>query len=227
MAKTKTLAQLRKSVLGDGQYENSYDLDPAVAPDSPLDDFINRAIVRGREIIIKSWRDWFTVVSTPFTVVAGTQAYALPTDFEHLRKVEISTDGGTRWHKLSPVDLDDTERHQSPTARRYRYRLQGGSTALALHPTPGASTDQIRVWYVPYATELVNASDTITINVDAEYDLYVLLALKKCRKREDLLSDVDDDIRECVARLAAMADERDADEPFYLSDRRRDEECEW
>jgi hypothetical protein len=220
LAKTKTLAQIRASVQTDGQYENSSDLTPTV-----LNNYINRAIVRGREIITKSWRDWFTVAGTPFTVVAGTQSYALPADFEHLRQVEISTDGGSRWYPLHPVDLADAHRHQSPTARRYRYRLQGGTTALALHPTPGNSTDQIRVWYVPYATELVNDSDTLTINVDAEYDLYIAIALRRCRKREDLEAD-EAEVADCIRRLADMADDRDAGEPFYLSDRRsHDEDC--
>ena len=226
MAKTKTLAQIRKSVLGEGQYENSADLDPSVNVNSPLDDFINKGIVRCREILTRAWRDYYTVAGTPFTVVSGTQSYALPTDFEHLRKVEISTDTGSNWYKLSPVDLDDTQRHQSSTARRYRYRLQGGTNALALHPTPGNSTDQIRVWYIPYATELVNSTDTVTINVDAEFELIVALALRRCRKREDLDTD-DPEIADIVRRLADMADERDADEPFYLGDRRDDYCEEW
>jgi hypothetical protein len=223
VAKTKTLAQIRLSVQTEGSYENSSDITGAV-----LNDYINKALVRGREILVKAWRDYFTVAGTPFTVVSGTPSYALPTDFEHLRKVEISTDGGSRWHKLSPVDLDDTERHQSPTSRRYRYRLQGGTTPLALHPTPSAGTDQIRVWYIPYATELVNDSDTITINVDAEYELYVALALRKCRIREDLDTvQADATIADCTRRLTDMADERDADEPFYLGDRRDDYCEEW
>lgn len=226
MAKTKTLAQIRTSVATEGGYERSADITATV-----LNDYINKAIVRGREILIKAWADYFTTVADPFTVVAGTQAYALPTDFEHLRKVEILTDGGTRWHKLHPVDLDDTERHQSSVSRRYRYRLQGGALPLALHPTPSASTDLIRVWYIPYATDLVLDTDTITINVDAEYELYVALALRKCKIREDLsTAEADATIADCTRRLAAMADERDADEPFYLSDRRRahdDEECDW
>lgn len=222
MAKTKTLAQIRSSVATEGAYENSADLTSTV-----LNDYINKAIVRGREILIEAWADYFTVAGTAFTVVSGTQTYALPTDFEHLRKVEISTDTGSNWYKLHPVDLDDTQRHQSSTARRYRYRLQGGTNALALHPTPGNSTDQIRVWYIPYATELAADGDTITINVDAEYELYVALALRKCRIREDLDTvAVDAAIADCTRRLASMADNRDADEPFYLSDRRLDDDYE-
>lgn len=222
MAKTKTLAQIKLSVQIEGQYQNSSDITGDV-----LTDFINKGIVRGREILTKAWADYFTIAGTAFSVVSGTQTYALPTDFEHLRKVEISTDGGSHWYKLSPVELADTQRHQSPTARRYRYRLQGGTLPLALHPTPSASTDLIRVWYIPYATELVNDADVLTINVDAEYELYVALALRKCRIREDLDTvAVDATIADCTRRLTDMADERDAGEPFYLGDERDDCE-EW
>lgn len=223
MAKTKTLLQLRTSVATEGAYENSDDITTAV-----LNDYINKGIVRGREIIVKAWRDFFTIAGTPFTVASGQDSYALPTDFEHLRKVEIAIDAAqTQWRKLSPVDLDDTSRHQHSTSRRYRYRLQGGATALALHPTPGNSTDVLRVWYIPYATELVNDSDTITINVDVEYELYVALALRRCRIREDLDTiAVDATIADCSKRLAEMADERDAGEPFYLGDNTGEDDWE-
>lgn len=216
MAKTKTLLQIKSSVFTEGQYENSSDITSSV-----LNDYINKAIVRRNEILAQSGAEFLTAVGAPFTVVAGTQSYALPTDFEHLRKVEISTDNGSNWYRLRSVELSDTEKHQSPVARRYRYRLQGGTLPLALHPTPSGSTDQIRVWYIPYATELVSDSDTITINVDAEYELIVALALRKCRVREDLdTSAVDATIADCTRRLASMADNRDDGEPFYLSDRR-------
>jgi hypothetical protein len=216
-------------VLAEGQYEKSADLDPSVTSSSPLTDYINKALVRGREIIVQSWRDYFTIVSTPFAVVQGTDSYALPSDFEHLRKAEIAIDAaGTRWRKLLPADLSDSTRFQNSTSRRYRYRLQGGAAPFVLMPVPGNSTDLIRVWYIPYATELVNLTDAVTINVDVEYELYVALALRKCRIREDLDTRViDQTIAECEQRLASMADERDAGEPFYLGTRSGDEEGEY
>lgn len=221
MAKTKTLLQIRTSIAIEGQYEGSDDIDPTV-----LNDYINKSIVRGREIIVASWRDYFTIAGTPFTVVSGTGGYALPTDFEHLRKVEIALDAAqTKWRRLLPADLSDSHRHQYSTSRRYRYRLQGGAFPFVLMPVPGASTDVIRVWYIPYATELVNDSDTLTITLDVELELYCALALRKCRIREDLdTKAVDATIADCTARLQKMAEQRDAGEPFYLGDRLEDDE---
>lgn len=223
MAKIKTLLQFRTSVATEGAYEGSEDITSTV-----LNDYVNKAIPEGREIIINAWRDHFTVVSPQFTVVAGQDSYPLPGDFEHLRKVEIAIDAGaTTWRRLYPVDLGDTSRHQYSTSRRYRYRLQGGSNALALHPTPGNSTDILRVWYIPYATELVNDTDSITISVDVEYELYVALALRKCRIREDLDTvALDATIANCKRRLADMADDRDAAEPFYLGDQTGGDDCD-
>jgi hypothetical protein len=152
--------------------------------------------------------------------VANVDSYTLPADFEHLRKVELALDAGlTRWRRLYPVDLSDTTRHQNSFARRYRYRMQGGPAPFVLVPTPGASLDTVRVWYIPYAPELANDTDSISLNVDVEYELYVALTLRRCKIREDLdTSAVDATIADCTARLQKMADARDAGEPFYLSD---------
>lgn len=211
----KTAAQILASVRTEGAYENSSDITDAV-----LMDYVNKALIKGRELIVKAWRDYFTVPGPTFTVVSGTGAYALPSDFGQLRKVELALDAsGTQWRKLHPMDLDDAQRHQRSTARRYRYWLSGQSSQLTLAPIPGNSTDQVRVWYIPRTPQFASTADTITIQVDVEFELYVALALRKCRIREDLDTvSVDQTIADCVTRLRDMADERDSDEPFYLGD---------
>ena len=217
----KTLQALMDSVRYEGAYENSSDI-----TDTVLADYINKALIRGRELIVKAWRDYFTVPATSFTVTSGTDTYALPTDFAQLRKVEIQcASDPTKWRKLYPMNLEDSTRHQRSTSRHYRYWLSGQTNQLTLAPVPSNSTDVIRVWYIPRAPFLVSTSDFITIQVDAEFELYVSLALRKCKLREDLdVSEIDRTIADCVARLSDMAEMRDASEPFYLGDHASDDD---
>ena len=220
----KTLSALMGSVRIEGAYENSADI-----TDTVLADYINKALVRGRELIVKAWRDYFTVPGPTFTVVSGTDSYALPTDFAQLRKVEMACNAAaTQWRKLHPMNLEDSTRHQRSTAHRYRYWLSGQTNQLTLAPVPANATDQIRIWYIPRAPFLVNDTDAITIQVDAEFELYVSLALRKCKLREDLdVSEIDRTIADCITRLADMADQRDASEPFYLGDHRGEDDEVW
>ncbi len=218
----KSAADIFESIRIEGAYENSADI-----TDTVLMDYVNKALIKGRELVIKAWRDYYTVPGPTFIVTAGTATYALPSDFAQLRKVEIALDSsGTQWRKLHPMDLADSTRHQRSSAWRYRYWLSGQTNQLTLAPVPGASTDQIRIWYIPRTPQFASVTDTITIQVDAEFELYVALGLRKCRIREDLdTREVDATIADCVQRLASMADERDSSEPFYLSDRTYDD-CE-
>lgn len=221
----RSASDIFESIRIEGAYENSADI-----TDTVLMDYVNKALIRGRELIVSAWRDYFTVPGPTFTVVAGTGAYALPSDFAQLRKVEIALDGsGTQWRQLHPMDLADSTRHQRSSSRRYRYWLSGQTNQLTLAPVPGASTDKIRIWYIPRAPQFVNVTDTITIQVDAEFELYVSLGLRKCKLREDLdTREIDATINDCVARLKTMADQRDSSEPFYLGDHTGDDcEVDW
>lgn len=219
----KSASDLMESVRIEGAYENSADI-----TDTVLMDYLNKALVRGRELIVKAWRDYFTVPGPTFSVVAGASTYGLPSDFAQLRKVERAKDSSlTQWEPVHPMQLEDSTRHQRPGSRRYRYWLSGQTNQLTLAPPPGNSTDQLRIWYIPRAPQFVNDTDTITIQVDAEFELYVSLALRKCKLREDLdVSEIDRTIADCVTRLSDMAEVRDASEPFYLGDHNhRDEDC--
>lgn len=214
--KTKTLKNIRDSVITEGQYERSQDLNPPGDP-SLLNDYVNKALIRGRELVSQTWQDYYTI-STTFTTASGVSSYALPSDFAKFRLLEATING--KQVRLYPHDLMDAHRYSSSLAAsgEYRYRLQAGSIVFV--PAVATATP-MTLYYEPHCPELVNDTDTVAILVDAEFELYVLLALAKCRKREDLdTSQLEADIAECVKRLVNAADSRDESEPFYLGDER-------
>lgn len=220
MAYSRTLAQLRTSFLIRGQWENSADITPAVA-----NEMINDALIEGYNLIVERWDDYYTQVGTPFVTVVGTGTYALPTDFEKLRKVEVlmsglAADPNARWSPIFPVSIDDTHRHRStaPQCMRYRIAAVAGAASLILVPPP-TSVSTIRVFYLPHATQLVADSDVVVFDTPHEQKLVLHIALRDAYQRQDLPTA---DIEGKIALLASQvrsASDHDAGEPFYLGDR--------
>ena len=211
MTYTRTLAQLRTSLLVRGSWERSADITPAVALE-----VLNDAIEETYEIIISCRDDYYVKIGTPFALVAGTDTYSLPTDFYNLRKVEIQVES-TRWQKLLPVPIDGNQRitQFGMTGKRYRYRIS--TAGLTLAPVP-ASTDMVRVYYVPLAPQLAVDSDIIAFDRPVEAKLVLFIAMRDCYQRQDLDTQViDQKIAQLTQQCRTAADSHDDGEPFYLS----------
>lgn len=219
MAYTRTLLQLRTSLLIRGQYENSADITPAVA-----NELINDALEEAYNLIIERWDDFYTVVSPTFATVAGTAAYALPAEFYKLRKVEIltsgvATDSTARWERLYPVSIDDTHRKRMLHGKRYKYWQ--AQTNITLVPTPQA-VETLRLYYIPLAPQLTLDTDTVQFDVPVEQKLVLHIALRDAYQRQDLpTGEIEAKIAQLVSQLRTASD-HDAGEPFYLGSRTDD-----
>lgn len=211
MPYTRTLAQLRTSVQVRGNYEGSADITPAV-----LLEIINDALEETYTPVNASDDDYYVKLGTAFSLVVGTDTYAVPTDFYKLRKVEILVSTG-RWARLLPVPIDGNQRisQWGLPGKRYRYRLS--KAGLTLYPVP-ASTDSVRLYYTPLAPQLAADGDTVTFDFPIEQKLVLHIALRDCYQRQDLdTSTIDGKIAQYRDQLRTAADSHDDGEPFYLS----------
>ena len=219
MSYTRTLAQLRTSFLIRGSYENSADITPAVALE-----LLNDALEESYNIIVERWDDYYTVVSPTFVTVSGTAAYALPTDFYKLRKVEIlvsgvATDPQARWERLYPISIDDVHRKHFLVAKRYKYWI--AKAVVTLVPVPLA-VETLRVFYIPPAPQLATDSDTVTFDTPVEQKLVLHIALRDAYQRQDLpTQEIEAKINQLMGQLRTAGD-HDAGEPFYLGRRTND-----
>lgn len=216
MAYTRTLAQLRQSFLVRGQYENSGDITPSVA-----NELLNDALVESQNLIVQRWDDYYTVVSTSWVTVAGTQSYALPSDFYKLRKVEVlfsgqATDPNACWQRVYPVSVDDTHRRHILIAKRYKYRAALGQ--LLLYPCPEV-VETVRVYYIALPPQLVLDTDTVEFDTPIEQKLVLHIALRDAYQRQDLpTQEIEAKIAQLVSQVRTNSD-HDAGEPFYLGSR--------
>lgn len=211
---TVTLATLRGRVQALGNYENS-----ARFTSSFLNDQINAALGELYELIAATNEGYFDTAATT-TTVAGNANVTLPSDFLHLRGVDLQV-GGT-WIELRQIGIQERNMYQNaggqPLAYRVSADVQSGTSqrgGLVLYPTP-STTYTLRFVYEPSRVVLSSDSDTIE-DFNGWSDYIVTAALLRCDEREqrplgDRLAKLDMVKR----RVIAAATRRRAAEPEYL-----------
>jgi hypothetical protein len=217
----KTLAEIRTALLvraGMNTSGTSVDLTPTV-----LNGIVNDAIYEAWDVLTQKWTDYRTALED-VTVVAGTDTYALPSDFYKARVVWIAD--GTRYLRLYPASLDDAHKYTGAsvgTKGDYRYRLTNGS--LVLMPVPAAA-EAVRVFYIPSAQELANDDDELRLDVPIELKYILALGWRDILDRQNLdPSPAIAKIEKYEAKLRTAADGLDS-RPFYLGDY-SDEDDDW
>lgn len=221
MTYTRTLAQLRTAFLQLGGFESSIDITEAVSLQ-----YLNDALEETYGLVVACGDDFHVKLGTSFPLVVGTDTYAWPTDFYNLRKVEIQR-GTNDWQKLLPVSIDGANRVNATSVRGLRYRYRPTIAGLVISPVP-TSTESIRIYYLPLATQLAADSDVVTFDRPVEQKLVIHIALRDALLRSDLdTSAMEAKIASLSKQLRTAADSHDIGEPFYLNDRviDDDEDC--
>lgn len=206
MSRSYTVEQLATKVRSRGEYAED-----AYIKNDMLIDFIDSAHTEVYDMLVTKWEDYFVTEAT-FETTASVGAYTLPTDFYKLLGLDIQIGG--RWHQLRRYNLTQRNIGQTGTTSTY-YRLQGNN----LHLVPAPSTvNTIRIIYVPRAPILAAMDDTVD-GVNGWEELVVLLALRRCKVREEAsVSAVDAEIARQMVRLESAADARDAGESESIQD---------
>jgi hypothetical protein len=215
MAYTRTLLQLRSSLAKRaGIAGASGDTSSQSLTASVLNEFLNDAIEEAWDVIVGKWEDYYTK-SAAQAVVAGTDAYAVPTDFLKLRRVWV-LESGTKYKRLYPGDLDSAEHFTDASVgnKGYRYRLQERN--LILMPSP-AIAETLKIYYIPIATQLVSDADVLTFDVPMEMKYVLTIAWRDCLDAQNLdPSPAIQKMADLLPKFRTSADSRDAGEPFYL-----------
>lgn len=179
-----------------------------------LDYFINAATDELYNLLVARDEDRF-VSSESVSIVAGTDAYSLPSTF--LRALRVEVLDGSRYVALRRFRLQDAAAigDTASVLRGMRYQIRGSQ--LVFLPTPGAS-GTARLWYVPTRTALVNASDTF--DFVSGWDEYVVTraAIMVLDKEESDSSALRADLERIQRRVEESAP-RDAGEVTRVVDR--------
>ncbi len=224
MAFNPTVQELVDLVRQRTNHENSqFVTDPEIVA------LLNRSHTELYDILIGTNEDYF-VQPHPLTITAGTDSYALPSDFYKVLGVDLNIDAD---RSISLKKFQFTERNRYKTtiyaphipASIYQYHVI--DVNLNFIPKPKESKGAT-LWYVPLPNKLVltaavppvaGESDTLDIRL-AMYDDYLILdaAINVLIKEE---SDVTVLMAERIAikeRIVAAVTNRDVNEPERITD---------
>lgn len=192
---------------------------------------INQSYYELYDLLVQKFGDDY-YVAPPLTIQTNgvSQAYPLPDGTNY--------SGAPAFYKLLGVDLQlgpnadsfvtirpfmfaDRNRYAVPNFQSFygvtnlRYRLNGGN--LLFTPIPTANQN-VRIWYVPRLTLLVD--DTDVADGVSGWDEYIIVdaAIKALQKEESDVSVLLAQKQALIARIEAAGENRDAGAPQKVSD---------
>lgn len=175
----------------------------------------------------RALRSWLSLLDeqryatlSTISVIAGTQAYALPADYDATLAVSKLTSGG-RYTLLRSISLrkqDSYDPELGVDGPDAGYALRDGY--ITMWPTPTANAT-VRHWYVPQPAALASDSATVDLPGGAEdwiaYDAAIPLVIRAGRGVNDLVA-----MRDRVeARIRQTMARRDRGSPRQIEDTRQ------
>lgn len=189
-------------------------------PDADVFDYVNRGIAALDRLLRKYDAGQRFITNATFPTVAGTETYALASDFMHLIGISGTFNGTTRW--LAQYDMQDrviltddaasTPERGAPT----HYRLQGANISLMRIPDAVYTLDY---WYTAAPSTLTTGQHYDTI---ARLDDYIIWHAAKDIAKKDQNWDLHDrlsaDMAELRGEIEALARTRDHNSPGRILD---------
>jgi hypothetical protein len=223
MATTMQLSDLQAAVLQRADMVNSQFIATA-----ELTSYINQSYFELYDLLVSRYGDNY-YVQTPYTFQTDGVNYLfpLPTDFYKLLGVDlqVATQPGV-WITLKSFEFGERNDSSYSSFQAYygptdiQYRINGSN--LWLRAGPSTQVPQggltIQLWYVPTMTTLVNSTDLVQ-GVSGWTEYIICDAAMKCLQKQE--SDVQVLMNEkaaLIARIEAMAENRDAGRPPKVVD---------
>ena len=155
MSKLVSLNELRDQVRFRADMVNSQFI-----TDAELETYINASCAELYDVLIQKFGNDYYLSSSSVSVLSGTSAYDLPSDFYKLVGVDLAL---TSTDTVSLRKFNWEERNVRDNLRRYvrdlRYRIRGNSVIFTPDPT---SPETVTVWYIPNIKKLEQITSTNT-----------------------------------------------------------------
>ena len=199
--------------------------------DTELTSYVNASLKELYDLLVASYADYYTADPLEFTVVSD--GYSLPDDFYKLRLLERSFDNSgneSSYYTLNQFNFMEKNRYNNiggGSLGNYpivQYRVMGspnlvGNGKIKFSPT-AQEAGLYRLHYIPKCPTLVDDTDELNgVNGWEEY-IIVDCCIKMLQKQEDDVSVFQFQKKELIARIEAMAAERDASQPGRITDAR-------
>lgn len=196
MANEATLKDIMEKALAHADYPTIDKIDPVLREN--MADWANEGLAELHDLMVAAdmTADYYKRVQT-IPLVAGTEEYALPTDFYKLKKVFFTTDA-TRRYRIERFDLNNIDGYK-------------------IGPL---TSGNIEVWYVPMFKPLKRDIDVVDQLIPPTWEhmaVFTVAAHLLQREQSDTTA-METDKRNLVARIMAMAEPRDEGEADAIAD---------
>lgn len=223
---TVTLGDVRLAAKRRADMENA-----SFVTDEEWNSYINASYKELYDLLIGSYgNDYFVAPPVQFTTDGTSQFYTLPDGSSYnyapalykLLGVDLQANGNAlQWIRLKPFNFSERNRF-SPYGMQalyaysnIRYRLNGNN--IWFTPTPQAGLT-VQLWYIPQPSNLEDDGDGF--DGISGWEEYVIIdaAIKALIKEESDPTALGMQKQAMIARITAMAENRDAGEPATVAD---------
>lgn len=191
-------------------------------PDVELNDYINNSIRALYDLLAQKFGNDYYYKELQFTLLTGTDVYALPSDFFKMLGVDLLI-SSPRWATIKPFTFSERNFYSNVIIRNslgippMRYRLMGNNIVFRPIPNSGFT---VRICYVPLPTDLSADGDTFD-GIDGWEEYAILDSAIKCAiKDEQDISQLMALKQEIKQRIEEAAENRDAGFSERVSDTR-------
>lgn len=191
--------------------------------DAELTGYINASYAELYDLLVQKYGDNY-YVATPYIFATDgvSLQYVLPDDFYKLLGVDLQLAGSSdSFVTMSKFEFGDRNKYAVPNFQSFygvtnlRYRING----LKIWFTPTASSGQnVRLWYVPKITYLVNGTDTLDGVSGWEEYIVIDAAIKMLQKEESDVQVLMAQKMAMIQRIESAAENRDAGSPPKVVD---------
>jgi len=189
--------------------------------DARLTDYINAELSELYDLLVTAYEDYFVSTAT-MTLVGGTEAYNLPSNFYKLLKAFLR-EGAQRFlmRRFVVEDLSyslEVADGVGSNNVNLRYRIMGGKIYFMPLPSIGGT---VELFYVPEFQTLISPADVISFNVPVGWEDFVVsgAAARMLVKEESDPSFLVAEKERCKQRIMHAATDRDLGEPNRITDK--------
>lgn len=209
-----TLAELRLRSKQAADMENSQ-----FVSETEWNYYISNSYAELYDLLVGKFEDYYIAEPLIVTISGTDSSFPLPDDFYKMRGLDRSLGGG-EFYTLHPFSFERRNRRAIVDVYRgvfplVQYRILGSDVIVS--PDDQAA-GQYRLWYIPKYSQLVDDADEVDgVNGWEEY-IIVDAAIKALRKEESDVSVHMAQKQALIARIEAIAANRDAGETEKVTD---------
>lgn len=178
--------------------------------------WVRASLVQLHEIFTQRCTDWHTQ-SAPLSLIAGQEAYSVPSDFKSLGNVYMLYNGGQGRTKLSEFDYDDLGAFNAPIYNQAPLRYRLIRNLIYIQPVPMVDAhNAIEITYTPQHRAPLLDYSPIDEVMPPGYDEWIVLDCLQKMAIKTRLQNMDDIIKskgELQARLIAGISSRSDQAP--------------